>query len=482
MNLLKKYKVFLLVSILFLVTLTSCFGAKETFNDQDNNQNVSKDILTPQNTMLVGFDLSNQPYIVIEKFISDINSKILSEYFSIIGRDKTYNINYSDIGYMLDEPKIVENIKNGASDPLAYTYDETKLTDIINSVTENENIIAKETSIKKENGNLVITDGQDGSIIDQEQLKRNLESILNLDENEIQLYYVESSPEYTRDDFSNFQVIGSYSTNYNVYDTGRNQNLAQACNKINNSVVYPGEVFSTNDHYGETTIENGYAVAHVIVDNELVDGVGGGVCQVSTTLYNAVLRAELEIVERRNHSLQVGYAPIGFDATLANPYIDFKFRNNYDTPILVTAGLGNGTLTVSIYGKENRDPNRSIKFRSITTSTNEAGEVREDDDTLEEGKEVVEVTPINGQVVETYKDIYQDGELVDTQFVAKSNYSTRDAVIKVGTKEVEENSEVEEIGDDTQSESAIENQEVESNNESESQSQESEEIPDFGGN
>ncbi len=111
--------------------------------------------------------------------------------------------------------------------------------------------------------------------------------------------------------------------------------------------LYPGEVFSTNEHYGITSIENGYASAHVIVDNELVDGLGGGVCQISTNLYNAVLRAELEIVERRNHSLPVGYAPIGFDATLANPYIDFKFRNNYDSPILVCAWIDNGDEGVS---------------------------------------------------------------------------------------------------------------------------------------
>ncbi len=431
----KGRKAFILLTIIMMLFVTSCNDTKQAFNELSPEEAAQvENLVAPDNTVLLGINVSNQPFLVIKKIIVDENARIANESFSIVGKNNTYEVKYSDIGYTLVEADIVNNIKSATGENLSYTYDEQKLNDILDGIRKNENVEAKETSIKMEGGKLVTTNGTTGSLIDETKLSENIKAVLSLSSNTFDLTFNESAPKYSEADFKDFTLIGSYSTKYNTKSTARNKNLQQACNKINNVVVYPGEVFSTNDHYGPTTVENGYAISNVIVNNELVEGVGGGVCQISSTLYNAVLRAELEVVERRNHSLAVSYAPAGFDATLANPYIDFKFKNGQDTPVLVVAGISNGVATVSIYGKEIHQAGRTLDFRSVLISTNKATMKKEDDDTLKEGTEKVEKKAVDGKTVKAYKDVYQDGKLVETVLLNTSTYNKVDGVTKVGTK------------------------------------------------
>ncbi len=431
-------KIIVLLAVIFSLSLVSCEDVESTFNESNNDQNKSTssasidELVAPENSYLFGINVSNQPYIVIREMIRNKNEELMESSFIINGKENIYTVNYADIDYALDEDQICKKISEKSTDYLSYTYDEQKLTDILNSIAKSENKPAVNAAARRENGQIVISDAKNGYVIDTDKSRDELSKILALEENEVTISFIDSTAQYTRNDFNDFTVIGSYDTKYNIYDTSRNKNLATASSKINNVTLYPGEVFSTNAHYGETTVENGYAVSHVIVDNELVDGVGGGVCQISTTLYNAVIRAELEVVERRNHSIPVGYAPLGFDATLANPYIDFKFKNNYDAPILITAWIDNGTASVRIYGQETHDSGRTLKFRSELVSEDPAVVNTVEDDTLKTGEKVVEVTPIDGKVVNTYKDVYENGKLVDTVFLSKSNYARRDGVTKVG--------------------------------------------------
>lgn len=435
-----KYKKSFLVCIaLSAILLSSCGDdSKEVFSQNVVEASQVKDeLVVPDDTIFLGTDISNQPYIVVDKLIKNKNEELAESSFTVVGRNNTYSINYNDIDYRLDENAIVECIKNSDENNLVYTYNQEKLNEILNSIKKSENIIAQNAMIKRINGTFDITEGNNGSIIDETVLNEDISQILNLDKNESTLVFNETVPQYTSEAYSNFVLIGTYSTKYNINSTDRNKNLAQACNKINNTVLFPGEVFSTNEKFGETTIENGYAMSNIIVNNELVEGVGGGVCQISSTLYNAVLRAELPIVERVNHSLQVSYAPIGFDATLANPYIDFKFENNQDTPILVNAYIDRGKATVNIYGEEIHDSSRSLVFRSELVSTTEATTTYVDDNTIPKGQEVIKTTPLNGQVIDTYKDVYENGKLIETDYIARSTYATRNGVTQVGTKEPE---------------------------------------------
>ena len=212
----------------------------------------------------------------------------------------------------------------------------------------------------------------------------------------------------------------------------RNENLRVASNKVNGTLIHPGEIFSTNKTIDVST-ENGYQAAPIIVNGKLQPGVGGGVCQIATTLYNAVLYAELEVVERKNHSMPVGYIAKGKDATLAGDYIDFKFRNNMDYPVYIESYIEDNKLYMNIYGKEIRASNRKIVLNSsiINTIPQPAQKVIIDP-TLKPGERIVEKKGRTGYNVELYKLIYVNDELVKTELVNTSYYQPVGAEVRVG--------------------------------------------------
>lgn len=145
--------------------------------------------------------------------------------------------------------------------------------------------------------------------------------------------------------------IGSYSTSFSSGDSGRNHNILLSSNSIDGKLVMPGEVFSFNDATGLRDRANGYRESIVIVNKKPVLGIGGGVCQTSSTLYNALSSTGIEIVERHNHSLPVGYVPLGQDATVADYSLDFRFRNNFDYPIFIKSDIVGNTVQIRIYGE-----------------------------------------------------------------------------------------------------------------------------------
>lgn len=432
-----KYFKFIILSFVFimLIACSSCEKKnKDTFSEVEKTESNSE-VFAPDGTTLFDNDVSGKSLDEISKIITDKNESILKESFSIVAKENEYTINYADIDYNILEQETLDNIMDSKEVALSYEFSEEKLNESLNAIKNSELVQAQNATIKRVSGSFEITDGYGGSEVNGEKLNEDILIPLDLKGDSVTLEYNSTTPTYGRDSFNNFVLIGSYSTKYNINATNRNKNLAQACNKINNAVVYPGDIFSTNEKYGETTIENGFAVASVIVNNELVDGVGGGVCQISSTLYNAVLRAELEVVERKNHSLSVSYVPLGLDATLASPYIDFKFKNNQKTPILVSAYTDNGTAYVNIYGEEIHSPGRTLSFRSSTVSTTAPGEEIIKDNTLPTGKRVVVTQGTNGRGVDAYKDVYQDGVLVESVYLDRSNYSKKDTVVKVGTND-----------------------------------------------
>ena len=143
--------------------------------------------------------------------------------------------------------------------------------------------------------------------------------------------------------------IGYYVTYFNTNNTERTTNINLSVEAINNHVVFPNEVFSFNDVVGMRTEEKGYLPAPVIVKGELAEDIGGGICQVSSTLYNAVYRAGIKVLERYSHSRKVPYVPPGRDATVSWYGPDFTFQNSYNQPILIRAKTQNGTVSISIF-------------------------------------------------------------------------------------------------------------------------------------
>ena len=147
--------------------------------------------------------------------------------------------------------------------------------------------------------------------------------------------------------------IATYTTYYKASDKTRTNNLATAASAINNIAIPQDGVFSFNQTVGKRTVTGGYSSAKVIVDDEFVDGLGGGVCQVSSTVFECVLRANTEIVERTNHSLAISYVPMGGDATVQWNTLDFNFKNTVGSDILLTMQCSGGKLICSVYAKDN---------------------------------------------------------------------------------------------------------------------------------
>lgn len=228
-------------------------------------------------------------------------------------------------------------------------------------------------------------------------------------------------------------LLATYTTRYDASDTNRTTNLRIACQKINDKVVLPGETFSYNKTLGERSTATGYRNAKVYENGEVVDGIGGGICQISSTLYNAVLMSNLEVTDRSNHQFVTSYTPAGRDATVVYGQTDFKFKNPRTYAIKIKAGISGGVATVSIYGiKEENEYTVSFSTKTISTIPYTVKYV--DDSSLAVGKEKVKQKGANGIITETYKIKSLNGKVVSTQLLSKDTYNAMQRIILRGTK------------------------------------------------
>ena len=226
--------------------------------------------------------------------------------------------------------------------------------------------------------------------------------------------------------------LATFGTNYDGGDKDRTTNLQIACNKINGKVVMPNETFSYNKTLGARTAAAGYKNAKVYEAGQVVDGIGGGICQISSTLYNAVLLANLEIVERRNHQFTTSYIEAGRDATVVYGSTDFKFKNTRKYPIRLVATAKNGIATVSVYGiKEETEYTFKFDVKKIATIPYKTEYI--DDNTLPTGTEQVVQKGANGLKTETYIIKMLNGKNVSTKLLSKDTYSAMTRIVKRGT-------------------------------------------------
>ncbi|WP_449240697.1 VanW family protein [Desulfoscipio gibsoniae] len=244
-------------------------------------------------------------------------------------------------------------------------------------------------------------------------------------------------PQRTTEDIEAMRINGRvarYATRFDAGQTGRTYNIKVAAAALNGVLLAPGESFSFNRVVGPRSSEAGYKSANVIINNELVQGLGGGVCQVSSTLYNAVLLANLKIVERSNHTLPVSYVPIGRDATVVYGAIDFKFTNNQDNYIYISSLVEDSTMTVKVYGNKETAPR--VEMASWITETIEQKTVFEEDPNLASGEQVVKQKGNNGFKVATVRYVWKNGEKI-TEQQPLSYYQPVSRIVAVGTGQVE---------------------------------------------
>lgn len=226
--------------------------------------------------------------------------------------------------------------------------------------------------------------------------------------------------------------LAIFTTDFDASNENRANNLKLAAEKLNGIVVNPGETFSYNQTIGQRTIAAGFKEANAYSGGDVVLDVGGGICQLSSTLYNATLLANLEIVERHNHSFKTAYVAAGRDATVSWGSIDFKFKNNRNYPIKIESQAEDGVVTVNIYGIK-QDDDYTVLIESKETEVIKQNVEYKEDNSLEKGKEVVERYGENGCKSETYKTLLKNGVVVSREIISKDTYNALSKIIRRNT-------------------------------------------------
>ena len=230
-------------------------------------------------------------------------------------------------------------------------------------------------------------------------------------------------------------LIGSYTTNFASSSAGRAKNVITGVSKVDGTILYPGEEFDLAKTVSPFTQENGYELAGSYQNGTVVESFGGGICQVATTLYNAVIRAELEITMRFNHSMLVHYVEPSMDAAIAGNYKDLKFKNNLDAPVYIEGYCSGGIIYFNVYGKETRPSNREISFESETVSKTDPKVQFTMDASLTAGSVSVTQSGQSGCIAQLWKIVKVDGKQQSRDLFNKSNYQATPKLITIGTKD-----------------------------------------------
>lgn len=226
--------------------------------------------------------------------------------------------------------------------------------------------------------------------------------------------------------------LSTFSTRYDASDKDRTTNLVLACQKLNGKVIMPGETFSYNAALGPRTYAAGYRNGKIYENGQVVDGLGGGICQISSTLYNAALMSDMEIVERRNHQFVTSYVDEGRDATVVYGSTDFRFKNTRTYPVRLVASAKGGVATVSVYGIKEADREYTYSFKTDVISTIPYTTKYEEDSSLAAGQEVVKQKGTNGLVCKTYMTKMLNGKIVSTKLLSTDTYSAMQRIVKRG--------------------------------------------------
>ena len=228
-------------------------------------------------------------------------------------------------------------------------------------------------------------------------------------------------------------LLGVCKTNYAASNKNRTTNLILAAGKINGTVLLPGEEFSYNGVVGKRTVEAGYKNAATYSNGQVVDDIGGGICQISSTLYDAAVFANMDITVRRNHQFVTSYLPAGKDATVVWGSQDFKFKNSRKYPVRITATVSGGVATVQIWGvKEDVEYDISIETKQISTIKYTTQYV--EDPSLPAGTQKVSQAGANGRKVQAYKVMKLNGQVVSRTLLSTDTYRAMTRIVRVGTK------------------------------------------------
>lgn len=407
---------------------------------------------------VMGEDLSGMTLPEVKNLLeTKILEAVKTNALTVVVKDKEFTLSLGDLDVALDTQSMSEYVvslgksleeteklqriytKTLEEVEVPYTYSEEKLIAYVKSVAAEINVNAKNATIKKSGDGFTVTEHQTGMVLEEEKLVASLKEVLPKLEPgaKLEASLVIDEPKVTSDALKMIDGrLSTFTTNYSTSAAGRKHNVGFAASLINGTVLMPGETFSYNAEIGPVTLRAGFKNAGVFIGDKIEDGVGGGLCQVSSTLYQAALHSNMGIEQRRNHSMAVAYLKPGMDAVVYSPYLDLKFKNNYPNPVYIQAYGDNNNLSVSIYGHQADLGGYSYKVFSETTSVLKPTVTKVDDPNIPKGEEVVEKKPVTGYTSKTYRQTIKDGKVVKTELISQDSYKKVDGITRVGTKEV----------------------------------------------
>ena len=299
---------------------------------------------------------------------------------------------------------------------------------------------AVDNGLKRVNGKFEFIKGKEGVEVDVVNSVYAINDFLaqgwDGSNNEIALVTKTVEPRGDEEELTQItDLIGSYTTNFASSSAGRAKNVITGVSKVDGTILYPGEEFDLAKTVSPFTQENGYELAGAYQNGTVVESFGGGICQVATTLYNAVIRAELEITMRFNHSMLVHYVEPSMDAAIAGNYKDLKFKNNLDVPVYIEGYCSGGIIYFNVYGKETRPSNREISFESETVSKTDPKVQFTMDASLAAGSVSVTQSGQSGCIAQLWKIVKVDGKQQSRDLFNKSNYQATPKILTIGTKD-----------------------------------------------
>lgn len=395
----KKYKIVGLVAIICVLGVSINY-----FNKKYIYTNV-----IAKNIFIEGIDVSN---LTKEEAINYVNENVILGELQLNYNGETNVISPDEIDLKYNTSEVVdeayhytktdsyfENVKrffdlnkNSKNLEIKSLYNENKLSEKIQNISDSINVDMKNAKVYiSDSGNISVSSATIGKELDIASTKESIyDAIKNKDYKSIDLKVNIKEPKISTEAVKSVNtLLAEFSTKFSTKDSNRVTNVVLSAKATSDVLLMPGEEFSYNNLTGKRTTSNGYKDAPVIINGKLEQDVGGGVCQVSSTLFNSVLYSGLDVTSRRNHSLKSSYVSIGRDAMVSDGGSDFRFKNPYSHPVYIKNTVSNGVITSKIYGNISDKKNISIKVDPYTTEG------------LDAAKTYIEYKDSNGKVIRT---------------------------------------------------------------------------------